>query len=175
MSDRRFGISTHLFHESRLGREHLVEIAAHHFDTVELFATRSHFDYCARKAMDELAEWLSDTRLELHSIHAPIVDGMKNGQWVGSYSTAAADETRRRAAVEQARAALQVARVIPCKFLVVHLGMPSVEKVPPGDNQPGAARRSVEEIAALAADVGVKVALEVIPNDLSSPGRSRSL
>jgi D-arabinose 1-dehydrogenase-like Zn-dependent alcohol dehydrogenase len=39
--------------------------------------------------------------------------------------------------------------------------MPTVERVPPGDNQPAAARRSVEEIAALASDVNVKVALEV--------------
>ena len=41
----RFGISTHLFHSERLERDHLVEIAAHGFDSLELFATRSHFDY----------------------------------------------------------------------------------------------------------------------------------
>src|SRR5207237_5913407 len=128
------------------------------FDAVEGFATRSHFDYLDPRAVGDLAEWLSDTQLALHSFPAPIVDAMKGGRWVGSYSTAAGDETRRRAAVEQAKAALQVARVIPYRYLVVHLGMPSVEKVPPGDNQPGAARRSVEEIAALAAEVGVTVA-----------------
>ena len=59
-------------------------------------------------------------------------------------------------------------RSIPYKFLVVHLGMPAAEQVPPNDNQPAAARRSVEEIAALAAAVNVQVAVEVIPNQLSS-------
>ena len=45
VTDRRFGVSTHLFHEHRLTREHLVHIAAHGFEAVELFATRAHFDY----------------------------------------------------------------------------------------------------------------------------------
>ena len=123
----------------------------HGFETVELFATRSHFDYHDDPAIQRLGEWLSDTRLELHSMHAPIVEGMANGQWVGSYSNASGDETRRAAAIAETRAALQMARRLPYRFLVVHLGMPTVEQVPPNDNQPDAARRSVEEIAAMAA------------------------
>ena len=162
-------MSTHLFHESRLGREHLAEIAAHDFEAVEVFATRSHFDYLDPRAVHDLGEWLSDTRLDLHSMHAPIFDAMQGGHWVGSYSNAAGDEARRRAAVGQAKAALEVARVVPYRFLVVHLGIPDAEQAPPGDNQPGAARRSVDDLAALAEEVGVKVALEVIANDLSSP------
>ena len=45
MSSPRFGVSTHLVHDQRLERDHLVEIAAHGFECVEVFATRSHFDY----------------------------------------------------------------------------------------------------------------------------------
>ena len=167
--DRRFGVSTHLFHEKRLSREHLVEIAAHGFETVEVFATRSHFDYREPQAVASLREWLDDTRLELHSVHAPIFDALAGGKWVGSFSNASGDEARRRQAIDETRAALEVARTVPFRYLVVHLGMPSVEKVPLGDNQPAAARRSVEEIAELAAGVQVQVALEVIPNALSSP------
>src|SRR5919106_1315877 len=168
--DRRFGISTHLFHESRLTREHLVHIAAHGFEAVEVFCTRSHFDYHDEQAIAQLGEWLSDTRLELHSLHAPIVDGMSGGKWVGSYSNASGNETRRKAAIAETQAALQVAQRLPYGYLVVHLGMPAVEQVPPADNQPDAARRSVEEIVELARAVNVKVALEVIPNPLASPG-----
>lgn len=166
---RHFGVSTHLFHEKRLCRDHLVDIAAHGFETVELFATRAHFDYRGTAAAHHLAQWLSDTRLDLHSVHAPVFDAMSGGKWVGSYSNASGDETRRKQAIEETKAALEVARVVPFKYLVVHLGMPAVEKVPPGDNQPAAARRSVEEIAELAAAVNVKVALEVIPNQLATP------
>ena len=162
-----FGLSTHLFHASRLGREHLVHLARHGFEAVEVFATRSHFDYHDERAAAQLADWLSDTRLTLHSMHAPIFDRMKAGLWVGSYSNASGDEARRTAAVMETRAALEVARHVPYRFLVVHLGMPAAEQVPPRDNQPAAARRSVEEIVGLAADVGVRIALEVIPNSLS--------
>lgn len=169
MSDRRFGISTHLFHERRLSREHLVDIAAHGFETVEVFATRSHFDYRDAAAVRQLGEWLSDTRLEFHSMHAPIVEAMKGGQWVGSFSNASGDETRRKAAVEEAQAALDVARILPYRYLVVHLGVPDAEHPSANDNSPAAARRSVEEIAQRAAAVGVRVALEVIPNALSAP------
>lgn len=167
-SDRRFGVSTHLFHEHRLTRDHLVHIAAHGFEAVELFATRSHFDYHDATAIAQLAEWLSDTRLELHSVHASIVDALRNGQWVGSYSNASGDEPRRKAALAETDAALRIAAQLPFRYLVLHLGMPTVEQVPPRDNQPDAARRSVEEIVAAASNVNVKVALEVMPNALSS-------
>ena len=164
-----FGVSTHLFHEHRLSREHLVHIAAHGFEAVEVFATRAHFDYRSEAAIGELAEWLSDTRLTLHSIHAPIMDAMQNGRWVGSYSNASSNETRREAAIAETEAVVAIAARIPYRYLVVHLGMPSTEKVPDGDNQREAARRSVEEIAAMAARVNVRLAVEVIPNRLSEP------
>ena len=70
----RFGISTHLYHDRRLEREHLVQIASYGFEAVELFATRTHFDYHDGAAIAALAQWLSETGLRLNSIHAPITD-----------------------------------------------------------------------------------------------------
>jgi sugar phosphate isomerase/epimerase len=168
VTDRRFGVSTHLFHERRLAREHLVHVAAHGFEAIELFATRAHFDYRDPQALPQLAEWLADTRLELHSVHAPAFDALKNGRWVGSYSIASSDETRRRAAIAEAEAALAIARHVPFRYLVVHVGMPAVEQVPAGDNDAAAARRSIEELAGIATRANVQLALEVIPNPLSS-------
>lgn len=168
MSDHRFGVSTHLFHESRLTREHLADIAGHGFDAVEVFATRAHFDYRDPGAAAELAEWLSDLRLEFHSMHAPIVDAIRGGKWVGSFSIASGDEARRKAAVAEAQAALQVATTLSFRYLVLHLGVPNGQAAPVLDNQPDAARRSVEEIVAMADEVNVGVALEVMPNALSS-------
>ena len=145
-----------------------MDVAAHEFDGIELFATRSHFDYRDAASVAHLSEWLSDTRLELLSVHAPVMEAMRNGHWIGSYSTAAGDEARRRAAIAEAQAALTLAAVIPFQYLVVHLGMPG-DNTGATDNQPDAARRSVVELVAAAADHGVRVALEVIPNPLSSP------
>jgi sugar phosphate isomerase/epimerase len=163
----QFGVSSHLFHEHRLSRDHLVHIAAHGFELVELFATQAHFDFKSREAIAEVAEWLSDTRLTLHSIHAPIVERMHKGRWVGAFSNASSDESRRKLAVAEAQAALAVAAQIPYRYLVLHLGVPANQQQNASDNQPGAARRSVEEIAEAAARVNVRIAVEVMPNALS--------
>lgn len=168
MTDRRFGVSTHLFHEHRLNREHLVHIAGHGFEAIEVFATRAHFDYRNERALADLADWLGDTQLELHSVHAPAFDALKNGAWVGSYSNAASDAVRRKAAVDEAEASLAIARHVPFRYLVVHLGVPSSEPTAAGENKRDAARRSVEDLVEIAARVNVEVALEVIPNPLSS-------
>ncbi len=84
-----FGISTHLYLSDRLDRDHLVEIAAHGFEAVEVFAVRDHFAYHDRHATLALAEWLDDTRLTLHSMHAPIAAAYTNGAWRKGYSLAA--------------------------------------------------------------------------------------
>jgi sugar phosphate isomerase/epimerase len=167
VSSPRFGVSTHLFHDQRLDREHLVEIAAHGFECVEVFATRTHFDYHDSVAVRSLAEWLEDTRLTLNSVHAPITASLVNGAWGETFSIAAADDARRQRAVNEAEAALAVAQTIPYRHLVVHLGVPDNAK-PANDNHRDAARRSVLAIHEMAQKVGVRIALEVIPNALSS-------
>jgi sugar phosphate isomerase/epimerase len=169
VSDLRFGISTHLFHDQRLDREHLVEIAAHGFDCIELFATKAHFDYHDAGAVRLLAEWLDDTRLTLNSMHAPICTSLANGIPVGElFSNAVPDEPRRRKALAEAQAALSLAAMVPYRYLVVHLGVPDSAEARAHDNSRDAARRSIEELHAMAEKAGVRLALEVIPNPLSS-------
>jgi len=106
MAGRTYGISTRLFHDAELTREHLVHIAAHDFDAVELYATPHHFDARDQSAVDQLAEWLSDTRLALHAVHAP------------------ADGT-----IEDIQAVLMVARQVPFQFLVMHRPASSTERI----------------------------------------------
>jgi sugar phosphate isomerase/epimerase len=162
----RFGISTHLFHDQRLERAHLAQIADAGFEAIELFATRSHFDYHDAAAVTELSTWLTDTGLALGSIHAPIMFAL--GSTGQSLSNAASDGAAREAAVRETDRALQLARQIPFDLLVVHLGTPD-NRSGAGDNNRGAAFRSAEEICRLAQPHGVKVAFEVIPNALSTP------
>lgn len=164
----RFGISTHLFHEARLDRAHLAAIAGAGFDAIELFATRSHFDYHYGAAISELSSWLSETGLRLNSVHAPITFRMGPGHAGEALSNAATDNEARQAAVREAGLALDLARRIPYDTLVVHLGQPAGSSGP-GDNSGGAAARSAEEICRMAAPLGVRVAFEVIPNELSTP------
>ncbi|HEX6975794.1 MAG TPA: sugar phosphate isomerase/epimerase family protein [Vicinamibacterales bacterium] len=166
----RFGISTHLYHDQRLGREHLAQVASYGFEAVELFATRTHFDYHDPAAIASLGQWLKETGLRLNSIHAPITDAIKDGKWGTVFSNAASDSAKRQAAIRETEAVLQIAKQIPFEVLVVHLGAPS-GKGASGDNNRGAAAKSAEEICRLAEPLGVRVAFEVIPNELSEPSQ----
>jgi sugar phosphate isomerase/epimerase len=170
----RFGISTHLFHDRRLEREHLAQVASYGFEAIELFATRSHFDYRDDAAVERLAQWLDETGLALNSIHAPITDVFGQQGWSATYSTAVTDHAQRQAAVQETEAALRVARRIPFDVAVLHLGTPA-SKNNPGDNNRGAAVRSLEEISRAAEPLGVRVAVEVIPNRLSDAGSLAAL
>jgi sugar phosphate isomerase/epimerase len=163
----QFGASTQLYHAQRLGRAHLAEIAAHGFDTVEIIATRSHLDYHDGAALDAAAGWLTAEGLRLHAIHAPVTERF-DGRWVGPFSNASPDAGVRERAVRETLAALDLARRVPVSVLVVHLGLPDALVATPRANSREAARRSVETIAAAADRVGVRVALEVIPNALST-------
>ena len=77
----RFGVSTHLYHDARLDRDHLVEIAAHGFETVEIFATRTHVDYHDDAVLAQLRSHLRDADLAAHSVHGPITDGLNGSVW----------------------------------------------------------------------------------------------
>ena len=171
----RFGVSTHLFHDVPLQREHLAQIAAHGFEAIELFATRSHFDYHDQAAVERLAGWLAETGLTLASVHAPITAAFAKGdRWEPTFSNAVSQREPREAAVRETGLALRVAERIPFEILVVHAGMPTGREAP-GDNHRASAIRSLEEICALAEPHAVQVAVEVIPNKLSDAAALASM
>jgi sugar phosphate isomerase/epimerase len=174
VSDASFAVSTFLFHQSRLDREHLVHIAAHGFGGVEIFALRSHFDYGDPVAVAQLGEWLDDTRLQLAALHAPTADRFEAGVWSGNLSVASTDAAVRSRAVAEIQKALNVAKVLPYRTLVLHLGSPA-QVATTHDNEAAAARRSLDVIVPYAADCGVQVALEVQTNALSTPDALVSL
>jgi sugar phosphate isomerase/epimerase len=178
VSKRQFGVSTHLYHGQRLSRDHLLEIAAHGFDTIEVFATRTHFDYHNPSAVADLQQWMAEAGLTLHGIHAPIMNAYEGGRWIGPLSLASSDADARAQAVAETEHALHIARRIPVKVLVTHLGFPRTAaqagalREGSGQAQDGraAARRSIEELQRVAAPLGVQIAVEVIPNELSRAG-----
>ena len=98
MQKRRFGVSTRLYQRHKLGRDHLLEIAAHGFDAVELIAARTHLDYQNPAAVADFQQWLGEAGLELSSVHVP--------------------------ADEDAEAAVLIARRIPVPVLVVRATTP---------------------------------------------------
>jgi len=166
-------VSTHLFHHERLTRDHFQAIASHGFEMVELFATRTHFDYHNPAAVADLQQWLADAGVTLRSVHAPTAERFVGGVWGGSMSIASVDPDLRARAMREAEQALYIARRIPIAVLVTHVGIPRMQ---PRDADVGAqdvraaARRSVEELQRAAGPLGVRIAVEVIPNELSRAG-----
>jgi sugar phosphate isomerase/epimerase len=170
VTKRQFGVSTHLFLGERLSRDHLLEIAAHGFETVELFATRTHFDYHNPAAVADLQQWLADAGLTLHGVHAPVMDAYEQGRWIGPLSLASSDAVARARAVSETELATHIARRIPVNVLVTHVGLPRSQQFDAPADVRGAAVRSIEELQRVAAPLGVRIAVEVIPNELSRAG-----
>jgi sugar phosphate isomerase/epimerase len=101
-------------------------------------------------------------------VHAPIAETLSSGAWGTPLSIASADEQRRKHAVEEVGTSIRLAHTLGASFVVVHVGVPDSQQPRPDDNRPDAARRSIETLEELAAPLGVRLALEVIPNRLST-------
>jgi sugar phosphate isomerase/epimerase len=153
-----FAVSTYLYRQRRLVRDHLVEIASQGFSAVELFGSRLHVDYHNPSVVADVQQWLSAAGLEVTSVHAPVLE----------MSLASADASERDAAIAETERALHLGRRIPFGTFVIHLGRPRTDGVRGGTNR-DAARRSIEALAKSAGPLGVRIAVEVIPNDLCRP------
>ena len=163
----QFGVSTHLYHDARLDRDHLVEIAAHGFTAVEIFATRTHVDYHDAQALSALLEHLGDSGLRAHSVHAPITESLRDGVWGPAYSLATTDDGARKRAVDETVVALRAAEQLRAGFLVLHLGVPLAQQPDGRDNRRDAVLRSLQAVHDAAEGSGVRLALELIPNPIS--------
>jgi sugar phosphate isomerase/epimerase len=130
VAKRQFGASSDLYRGRRLQREHLIEIAAHRFEAVEVRAADGHFDPAQPAAAADLLQWLAEARLALSGI-----------------AVACAAESP-AGAIARALDALYVARRIPMKTLIVEIGAPRE------------ASRLVERLAEAAEPLGVIVAVD---------------
>ena len=64
-------LSSYLFISRKVTPELLGQIAHAGFEGVELFCSRSHFDYTSRAQIQAMAEVLNTQKLTLESLHAP--------------------------------------------------------------------------------------------------------
>jgi sugar phosphate isomerase/epimerase len=103
-------------------------------------------------------------------VHAPIGESFAGGRWGPPLNIASPDPAARAKAMDETERALQIARRIPFGVLVTHIGLPRSQPAAAAGNSRDAARRSVDELQELAEPLGVTIALEVIPNELSRAG-----
>ena len=81
---------------------------------------------------------------------------------------ASTDRAGRIEAMDEIKRAIEVAEHIPYRFLVQHIGNPNDEF---DEKKFEAAMTSVEHLRAFAKPLGVRVLIENIPNELSTPER----
>ena len=141
---RIYGISTSLWADQRLSRDHLREVAAAGFTAIELAAEASHFAFQNESNVADLQSWLAETGLTLASVQAS------------------------RSALTDIEKALFIGRRIAFKVLVVRI---EALKQPDGSARSNrdAARRSVEALALLAEPLGISLALAIGADAMSEP------
>ena len=163
-------LSTHLFVNHRLTTALLTKVQQAGIPAVEIFCARQHLDYRDKAQIAELGHWFRDSELILHSLHAPMYNDEIWGR-SGPHSVLSITEpvkARRIEMVDEIKRAIEIAEIIPFRYLIQHMGVGGEEfemrKV-------DAAFSALEQLTVFARPRGVEVLLENIPNDLSSAER----
>jgi sugar phosphate isomerase/epimerase len=164
------GLSTHLFVGQRLTVSLLEQIQDAGLELLEIFCARQHFDHHDRAQMREIAAWFRNSRLRLHAVHAPMYRDMvwgKSGPQ-SIISVTEVEKTRRIAACDEIKRALEMAEYAPFRYLVLHVGIANEEY---DLRKLDAAFSSIEHVRMFARQRGVDPVLENTPNELSTPER----
>jgi sugar phosphate isomerase/epimerase len=164
-----FALSTYLFVNERLSGHILDKILAAGISTLELFAARQHLDYHDPNHVRDVAQWFKDHELKLHSLHAPLYADHDWGRSGGSPISITYLARRLRIdSMDEIKRAIEVADLLPFKFLILHLGVPGedyqLEKY-------DAAMTSLEHLKIFAKERGVQILLENVPNEMATPER----
>ncbi|MBV8730064.1 MAG: sugar phosphate isomerase/epimerase [Acidobacteriia bacterium] len=165
-------LSTHLFVNHRLTTAMLNRIQQAGIMAVEIFCARQHLDYRNKAQIAELGHWFRDSEMKLHSLHSPMYTDEIWGR-SGPHAVITITETvkgQRLKMVDEIKRALEIAEVIPMKYLIQHIGVGGEEYDP---RKFEAAFSALEELSLFAHQRGVQILLENIPNELSSAERLR--
>jgi sugar phosphate isomerase/epimerase len=163
-------LSTHLFVNHRLTTVWLDRILEAGIPMVEFFCARQHLDYRNPAQVNELKHWFRDSTLKLHSVHAPMYNDDCWGR-TGPNAVVSISETekiRRMASVDEIKRALELAESVPFRYLVQHIGVAGEDY---SDKKLDAIFSALEELRVFAAQRGVEILLENIPNALSTAER----
>src|SRR6202453_1099632 len=163
-------ISTLVYVKERLHPGLLDGLVRGGAQAIEIFAARQHLDYANRKQhVREIADWFRTSGIILNSVHAPLYADYEWGRaGAPQMNIASTDRASRIDAMDEIKRALELAEHIPFRFLVQHLG---VSRESFDDRKFEAAMTSIEHLRAFAKPLGVRILLENIPNELSTPER----
>jgi sugar phosphate isomerase/epimerase len=163
------GISTHVFLSQRLHPGLLDALKNSGATTIELFASRHHFDYTDRAQLRELALWFRDNGINA-TLHQPIHTREQSENWSrhvsATLSLIAPEKTYRIDAMDEVKRALETAEMIPVSSVTLHLGL----KDDAWDTRAiENSLTAIEHLKAFAHPLGVKVLLENLQNEVTTP------
>lgn len=163
-------VSTYLYVRERLHPGILDGLTRNGVQAIEIFAARQHFDYANRKShVKEIAEWFRGSGIPLNSVHSPLYSDYEWGRaGAPPINVASTDRAGLVEAMDEVKRALEIAEQIPFRFLIQHLGVPNESF---SEKKMESAMTSIEHLRAFAKPLGVRILLENIPNELSTPER----
>jgi sugar phosphate isomerase/epimerase len=165
-------LSTYLFVSKKLNRELLGQVQSAGFQAVEIFASRSHFDYASKPEVQAISQALTDHRLQLNSLHAPTSRDMSVHREGGSpLSVTEVERVRRIEAMDELKRVIDVAEDMPFSRLILHMGG-SRETADPRKRD--AAFSSLEHLVLHAKHIGVTICVENTTSEMGAPAYLRS-
>jgi sugar phosphate isomerase/epimerase len=164
-------LSTYLFVSKKLTPELLAQIRGAGFQALEIFATRSHFDYSHREEVRGMAGVLADQRLRLLSLHAPTSRDLSVNREGGiPLSLTEVERVRRIEAMDELKRVIDVAEDLPFARMILHMGG-SREMADPRKRD--AAFSSLEHLTLHAHHAGVTLCLENTTSEMGEPSYLR--
>ncbi len=165
-------LSTYLFVSKKLNRELLAQIHGAGFEAVEIFASRSHFDYASKPEVRSIGQALADHHLALHSLHAPTSRDLSVNREGGSpLSVTEVERVRRIEAMDELKRVIDVAEDLPFSRLILHMGG-SRENA--DTRKRDAAFSSLEHLTLHAKHVGVTICVENTTSEMGAAAYLRS-
>ena len=152
-------LSTHLFVNHRLTTALLTRIHQAGIGAVEIFCARQHLDYHDKAQINELGHWFRDSDLKLHSLHSPMYSDEIWGR-SGPHALITITEQlkgERFRMVDEIKRALELAEVIPFRYLIQHIGVGGEEF---DLRSFDAAFTALEELTVFARPRGVQILLD---------------
>jgi len=165
-------LSTYLFVSRKLTPELLGQVADVGFHGVEIFCTRSHFEYSLKPEIREMAGALEAHHLQLVSLHAPTSRDVSAMRQSGMpLSICEVERVRRVEAMDELKRAIDVADDLPYARLVLHMGG-SRETADPRKRD--AAFSTLEHLILHAHHAGVTICVENTTSEMGDPAYLRA-
>jgi sugar phosphate isomerase/epimerase len=165
-------LSTYLFVSRKLTPELLGQISEAGYQGVEIFCTRSHFEYAAKTEVRAIASALDAHKLQLVSLHAPTSRDTSAMRESGMpLSICEVERVRRIEAMDELKRVIDVADDLPYSRLILHMGG-SRETADPRKRD--AAFSTIEHLVLHARHAGVTICVENTTSEMGDPAYLRA-